>query len=87
MVRTGKYNDVCDIQATDQTGFVDVGEAIRNGFVPGSMNPDTMVYNDIEDPASIMPNATDIFDLYRKNDYVQGYKPSTPEADEPTQNG
>lgn len=39
------------------------------------MNEDDTVYNDIDDPASIMHNASDVFELYRQADYVKSFTP------------
>lgn len=73
MVRTGVYNEERDIQAVEQVGFIDLGEAIRNGYVPASIEADDMVYNGIEEPASIMKNADDVFALYRQQDYINSF--------------
>ena len=54
MIRKARYNEVTDIKAVDQIGWIDVGEAIKNGFVPGSLEADDMVYNEIDDPASMI---------------------------------
>ena len=82
MIRKGKYNEVTDIKAVDQIGWIDIGEAIKNGFVPGSLEADDMVYNEIDDPASMMHTASDTFELYRQADYIKTYKPSNGESSE-----
>ncbi len=76
MIRTGIFNKEKDIKEVDQVGYIDVGEAIRNGYIPGSMEADDMVYNDIEDPSSIMRNASDVFEMYRNADYIKGFTKS-----------
>lgn len=86
MVRHGIYNEVKDNQAVDQIGFVDLAEAIENGFVPGSLGGDDMVYNGIEDPSTIMHNASDVFELYRQADYLKSYGASS-KNDAVTQSG
>lgn len=73
MIRSGIYNENKDIQAVDQVGWIDLGEAIANGYVPGNIEGDDMVYNDIEDPQSMMHYASDTFELYRQADYVKSY--------------
>lgn len=75
MKRTGKYNEVKDLSPVDQVGYIDLGEAIRNGYIPASMNEDDTVYNEIDDPASLMHNASDVFELYRQADYVKSFTP------------
>lgn len=77
MIRDAKYDEEKDLQAVDQIGWIDLGEAIRNGYIPGSMEADDTVYNGIEDPASIMTNASDVFELYRQADYVKSFGESS----------
>lgn len=80
------YNEVTDIMPVDQIGFVDLAAAIENGYVPGSISGDDMVYNGIEDPASILGKADDVFALYRQADYIKSYGASS-ENDAVTQSG
>lgn len=85
MFRITEYNEVTDIQAVDTVGWVDIAEAIKNGYVPGSINVDDMVYNEIEDPASVMSAPSDVFELLRQGDYIKGYKPANSESDAQTE--
>ena len=87
MIRNSKYDEVKDLQAVDQIGWIDLGEAIRNGYVPGSLEADDTVYNDIDDPSTIMHNASDVFELYRQADYIKGYKPANSESEAQTEQG
>lgn len=41
------------------------------------MEADDTVYNGIDDPASIMTNAQDVFELYRQGDYVKSFGESS----------
>lgn len=77
MVRHGIYDEVEDIQAVEQVGYIDIGEAIKNGYVPASIDADDMVYNGIEEPASIMDKADDVFSLYRQKDYINSFSVNT----------
>lgn len=77
MYRNCKYDEVADIQAVDVTGYIDVAEAIRNGYVPASIEVDEMSYNEIEDPSTIMHNASDVFELYRQSDYIKSFGESS----------
>lgn len=85
MYRECKYNEVTDVQAVDCIGWIDIAEAVKNGYVPASIDVDDMVYNEIDDPASIMHTASDVFELYRQADYVKGYKPANSESEAPTE--
>lgn len=85
MFRDCTYDENKDIQAVDSVGWIDIAEAIKNGYVPGSIEADEMTYNDIEDPASIMTRASDVFELYRQGDYVKGYKSTSSENDVQTE--
>lgn len=77
MFRFSSYDEVKDLQAVDCVGWIDIAEAVENGYVPASIDADEMLYNEIEDPASIMPNADDVFALYRQADYIKGFTPKT----------
>lgn len=87
MFRTGIYDEVKDLQAVDVVGWIDIAEAVKNGYVPASIEVDDMTYNEIDDPASIMRNADDVFALYRQADYVKGYKPANSVSETPTDEG
>lgn len=85
MFREGTYDEMKDIQAVDQVGWIDIAEAVKNGYVPASIEVDEMTYNEIEDPASIMHNASDVFELYRQADYVKGFKAPNSESEGQTE--
>lgn len=87
MFRDCTYDENKDLQAVDTVGWIDIAEAIRNGFVPGSIDADEMTYNDIEDPRSIMNRASDVFELYKQADYIKGYKPTSSESAVQTDEG
>lgn len=87
MFRKCSYDATKDLQPVDKVGWVDIAEAVKNGYVPASINAEDMVYNEIEDPASVMPQADDVFAMYRQADYIKGYKPSSSESDEQTDKG
>lgn len=77
MIRICVYNEVTDIQAVDPTGWIDIAEAIENGYIPAAIDGDDMLYNDIDDPESIMHTASDVFELYRQADYVKSFGESS----------
>lgn len=72
-----RYDEVKDLQAVDTVGWIDIAEAIKNGYVPASIEADDMTYNDIENPESIMHNASDVFELYRQGDYIKSFTKET----------
>jgi len=80
MYRDCSYNEDKDLQAVDTVGWIDIAEAIKNGYVPASIDTDDMLYNEVEDPSTLMNNASDVFELYRQADYVKGYKPTDSES-------
>lgn len=84
MVRNCKYDEKRDVQAVDQVGYIDVGEAIRNGYVPASIDTTEDSYDNIETPDGLMRNADDVFALYRQADYVKsvGAAPQEEATDE-----
>lgn len=56
------YNPACDIQAVDQTGFVDLPKAHELGSVPANLQVDELRFNEIEDPNSIVSRPSDSFE-------------------------
>lgn len=80
MFRECTYDETKDLQPVDKIGWIDVADAVKNGYVPASIESDDMVYNEIEDPASIMHNASDVFELYRQADYIKSYPTGNDEA-------
>lgn len=87
MFRKCNYDEVKDLKDVNPLGWLDVAEAVRNGYVPGSINTEDMVYNGIEDPASILGYADDAFSLMRQGDYVKSFSSKTarPEDGAPTE--
>lgn len=71
-----KFNELKDIQEVDQFGFVDLVDCLINGEVPTQIADEDVNYNGIEDPSTILGKPSDIFDLYRMNDYVQSVTPT-----------
>lgn len=56
------YNPDFDIQAVDQTGYVDLAKAHSTGSVPAILDVDSLEYNEIDDPNSIVARPSDEFD-------------------------
>lgn len=65
------YNEVCDNNAVDQYGFVDLAESIKNGVVPSSISNTEDEYNGIEDPSTIIGKPHDVFEAYRMMDSIK----------------
>lgn len=84
MIRTGIYSEVTDLKAVDQIGWIDLGEAVKNGYVPAGIGQDDASFNGIDDPASIMSRADDVFGLYRQADYISHYTTNS-ESEVPTE--
>lgn len=51
-----------DIQAPDQTGFVDLAKANASGSIPATIMADDLSFNEIEDPNSIAGRPSDVFE-------------------------
>lgn len=59
-----------DMNEVDQFGYLNLCEAYVTGTVEGSINPDQLSFNDIDEPASILGRPADEFDAIRMHDYV-----------------
>lgn len=69
------FNPVCDLQAVDPTGFIDLVKANETSSVPSSLVAADSQYNDIDDPNSIGYRPRDEFELQQANKATVGYKP------------
>lgn len=56
------YDPQFDIQAVDQTGFVDLALAHASGSVPAILDFDSVNYNEIDNPNSISGRPSDTFE-------------------------
>lgn len=56
------YNSERDLQAVDQTGFLDLALAHSSGSVPAVLEVDTVNFNEIDDPNSIVARPADNFE-------------------------
>jgi hypothetical protein len=70
MYRNCDFNEMRDISAVDQYGFVDLIECLTNGEVPSSISDTEMEYNEI-DINNVLGKPTDVFDAYKMMDYVK----------------
>lgn len=65
------YDPQKDIAPVDQFGFIDLRDAYLNHCIPGDMNISTEDYNGVEDPSSLLGKSSDVFEAYRKAQYVK----------------
>ena len=59
------------LKLVSQFGWLDLIEANKSGVVQGDLEGAEAKMNGISDPASILGKPSDIFDMYRMNDYIQ----------------
>lgn len=64
------YNPITDVRAVDPHGFVDLVECKETGSMPADVSGTEPEYNGVEDPASLMEHAVDVFDGIRKANMV-----------------
>lgn len=79
------FDELKDLHEVDQYGFVDLVECLANGEVPTQINDSDVAYNGIEDPSSILGKPSDVFELYRMNDYVKSVGQSSSADDAPVE--
>jgi len=80
MVQICEFNPERDIQAVEQSGFIDLAAANAASSIPAGIANQELLYNDIEDPNSIAGRPSDTFDAAGMNKAIAGYK--APKKDE-----
>lgn len=65
------FNPLRDIAPVDQFGFVDLHDAYVNHCIPGDLIVNQEDYNGVEDPSSLIGKSADVFEAYRKAQYVK----------------
>lgn len=89
MPKQFKYNPAQDLHAVD-TAFagVDLRKAYVNGAVPANMVGSSLEFNDIEDPSTIMPRPSDVFEAHRQSKHVKSaLKDAEAKSEASTQEG
>lgn len=76
------YDPVKDIQAVDQSGFVDLAKAHSMNSVPAMLNVDEMSFNQIEDPNSIVGRPSDQFEAAQLGKALLGRVPKKDDKSE-----
>lgn len=66
-----KYNPVTDLSPVDEFGYVDLVECLAKGEVPASIGNTDDVYNDIDDPSTIIGKPRDNFEAIRMMDGIK----------------
>lgn len=69
--RVCAFNPEVDLQEVDQFGFVNLGEALVNGVLPGDMTMSEEAFNAVSEPSTLLHRADDIFDAMRKAEFVR----------------
>ena len=59
---TPLYNPIRDISAVEQEGYVDLVDAIDNNSLPSDISVTELSFEDIDDPAKLLPKYEDVFD-------------------------
>lgn len=65
------YNPLRDLNPVDQVGFVDLRDAYVNHSLPGNLSVTLEDYNGVDDPSSLIGCSRDVFEAYRKAQYVK----------------
>lgn len=64
------YNRKKDLHPVEQLGFVDLRESFVNGVIPADVSSDTLEFNGVEDPDTIMHRGSDVFENIRNREVV-----------------
>lgn len=65
------YDPQKDLAPVDQFGFVNLRDAYINGSLPGDLSVSAEDYNGVDDPGSLLGRSADVFEAYRKAEYVK----------------
>lgn len=64
------FDKTKDLEPVDQVGFLNIGDAFKNGVVSGDFSFTDEEYNRAS-PADMMHRPDDLFASYRQRDYVK----------------
>lgn len=67
------FNPERDIQAVEQTGYVDLAKANSMNSIPANIDGSDLSYNRIEDPNSIAGRPSDVFESYQASKVYEDY--------------
>ena len=71
MIWNVEFDPIVDLKEVDQFGYIDLRQAITDGFVPASAQVESDGYNDIEDLGSIVGKPSDVFEAMQYGVSVQ----------------
>lgn len=74
-IESCKFDPVKDIQAVEQTGWVDLAKANAMNSIPAQLQAADLSYNGVEDPNSIAGRPSDLFEAAQAHKAIVGYKP------------
>lgn len=77
------FDPIKDIAPVDQVGFVDLRDAFVNHSIPGDLTVKSEDYNGVDDPSSLLGRPSDVFDAYRKAQYVKSAESKAAERLQP----
>lgn len=60
-----------DMQEVDQFGFVNLADAFDKGIIPSTAAVVDSDFNGVANPGTLISRSTDVFDGYRKAEYVR----------------
>ena len=63
-----------DLQEVEQTGFVNLVQALGHNVIDGNLELDDEKFNGIEEPAAILGRPKDGFDAMHYRETISGYK-------------
>lgn len=70
------FNPDTDIREVVQFGYVDIGKCLSTGVVPNNLSGNSVSYNGIDSPESIIGSPSDIFDAIRMIDTIRSSAPA-----------
>ena len=66
------FNSKRDLHKVDtDTTVVDLKRAYVTGSIPADVSATANTFNDVDDPSTIMPRPSDVFEKTRQMDYVK----------------
>lgn len=68
------YDPLKDVSEVSQTGFVDLNTCWKNNSIPSDIDIDEDSFDGVDNPASLLSNPKDVFDMALQRETIGNYK-------------
>lgn len=67
------FNPMTDFHPVEQSGYIDLVQALNTGSVPSNLEGSDEDYNGMDMPDMILGKPEDVFEAFRMRDYIDSY--------------